>query len=664
MSNVNIRRAVENIKSGTTVYTPIVETIVNAIQAIDNKKEKSGVVTIIVERSGQIDLEDTIPNVKKFIVIDNGIGFTDENRESFDTLYSDQKINEGGKGFGRFTCLKYFENLNIESIFKDGEVFKQRSFLMGKNNDIIVNEKVSTTEKTEPGSIVELQSVKNGKFPDKKLTTIARNLTEKLLPYFVSKNYLCPQIILSEKIGSDSIILNNYVNNELSGLIKEIVVPENDFVIKVISDDYHFKVRVFKFYSPKSQKSKISLVAHRREVTNTSIHNYIPEFVDEFYDKQTDSKDRNFIVKAYVFGDYLDKNVSLERGGFDFHKENELLLGISQNEIEVLASEIAKRAVGDDITLRQDKKNQRIKSYVQESAPWHRELVEEIDFSDMPFKPSNEQIESRLQKEKYNREVIVKREVNELLSNSDTENLKENVAEVVRKISGTSKNDLVHYAALRRNVLDIFERSLEISADGSYSSEGVVHDIIFPRKGDINQTSFEGHNLWIIDERLNFTEYVCSDLSLNGGHSGRPDLLVYDEPVLFRGDNEASNPITVFEFKKPQRDDFVNPSSKEDPVEQIIRYVNKIRDGEYKTPEGREILVTENTPFYGYVVCALTKKVKRWLETEKDFKPMPDRLGFFQWRENINLYIEVLSWDKVLKDANMRNKIFFHKLGI
>ena len=43
---------------------------------------------------------------------------------------------------------------------------------------------------------------------------------------------------------------------------------------------------------------------------------------------------------------------------------------------------------------------------------------------------------------------------------------------------------------------------------------------------------------------------------------------------------------------------------------------------------------------------------------------MPDRLGFFQWRENINLYIEVLSWDKVLKDANMRNKIFFHKLGI
>jgi hypothetical protein len=35
------------------------------------------------------------------------------------------------------------------------------------------------------------------------------------------------------------------------------------------------------------------------------------------------------------------------------------------------------------------------------------------------------------------------------------------------------------------------------------------------------------------------------------------------------------------------------------------------------------------------------------------------RLGWFQWLENINLYIEVISWDKVLKDAKMRNRMFF-----
>ena len=40
------------------------------------------------------------------------------------------------------------------------------------------------------------------------------------------------------------------------------------------------------------------------------------------------------------------------------------------------------------------------------------------------------------------------------------------------------------------------------------------------------------------------------------------------------------------------------------------------------------------------------------------------RWPLFLWLDNNNLYIEVLAWDKVLKDAKMRNQIFFHKLGI
>ena len=170
--------------------------------------------------------------------------------------------------------------------------------------------------------------------------------------------------------------------------------------------------------------------------------------------------------------------------------------------------------------------------------------------------------------------------------------------------------------------------------------------------------------MWIIDERLNFCSYLSSELPLNGGKTQRTDIIAFNKPVAFRGDNESSNPVTIFEFKKPGRDDFVNPSSKEDPVQQIIRYVNSIRDGEYKTPEGRKINVADTTQFYGYVICELSPKVEKWLERDKNFTSMPDRKGWFQWVGNINLYIEVLSWDKLLHDADMRNKVFFHKLGI
>jgi len=667
MSNVNIKRAVENIRANTTVYTPIVEVVVNAIQAIESNGGADGKVTIRVQRAEQLEVDGGLPEVQSFEIKDNGIGFTDENRQSFDTLYTDLKISEGGKGFGRFTCLKYFENLHVESVYRDKDGFKQRKFSMGKDNDIIVNEIVLESAEQKSGTIVRLNILKKGKSIDKKLNTIARNLVEKLLPYFITRGYVCPEIVLSEKDGTDPIRLNDYFSNELSAVIKEIPVENSSFVLKGTQAEAKFLVRVFKLYYLKNQKSRISLVAHKREVSGSAIHKYIPEFIDDFYEKDGSGEvnhERNYIVKAYVFSQYLDQNVSLERGGFEFQMENDILLGISQVEIESRSANIAKDAVGSDIVVRQEKKRERVQSYVDGEAPWHKGMLDKIDLTTIPYNPSNEEIEGRLQKEKFSQEAQIKREVTKLLADNNLENLKKNALEIVSKISGTSKNDLIHYIALRRNILDIFGKSLQVDKMGAYEAEGVVHDIIFPRKGDTDTTSFEDHNLWIIDERLNFTNYVSSDVPLNGEKSERPDLLVYNKRIFFRGDNEASNPVSIFEFKKPQRDDFVNPSSKEDPVQQIVRYVNNIRDGKYKTSEGRKILVAENTPFYGYVVCDLTAKVETWLQREKDFKPMPDRLGWFKWIENINLYIEVISWDKVLRDAKMRNQIFFQKLGI
>ena len=667
MSNVNIKRAIENIRANTTVYTPVAEIIVNAIQAIDEFGRPDGKVSVCALRDSQTELDGSLPNIMGFEIQDNGVGFTDKHRDSFDTLYSDHRIAEGGKGFGRFICLKYFEDLHVKSVYCEGPEFKSRNFSMGKDHDIIVREEILVSQQKKSGTVVSLTGLNQGPVFEKKLSTVARNLVERLLPYFITQDYLCPEIVLSEHDGSQVLRLNDFVNNEVSAFIQEMNVEPNSFVLPAPEKEEQFLVRVFKLYSPGNQKSKISLVAHKREVSGSVLQKYIPEFEDEFYEASRNGKDdpeRNYIIKAYVFGSYLDRNVSLERGGFEFSMENDLLHGIAQVDIEKAAAAIALDTVGSDITLRQERKRKRVQSYVDLEAPWHKRILNDIDLSDMPYKPTNEEIETRLHKEKFAHELSIKNDVERILSDTNFESVKESVVEIVGKISETSKDELIHYIALRRKILDIFGKSLEVDESGAYSSEGVVHDIIFPRKGDTETTPFFEHNLWIMDERLNFTNYVSSDIPLDGKNSERPDLLVYNRLVLFRGDNDASNPITIFEFKKPRRDDFVNPSADEDPVEQIIRYVNNIRDGKFTTPQGRKILVAENTPFYGFVVCDLTTKVERWLDREKDFKPMPDRLGWFQWRGNINLYLEVISWDKVLKDAKMRNQIFFEKLGI
>jgi len=667
MSNINVKRLVDNIRSGTNVYTPLVELVVNAIQAIDEKCAKGGLVQIEVLRNGQADIIDRLEDVDGFVVKDNGVGFTKANRDSFDTLYTEQKITDGGKGFGRFTCLKYFDRVTVSSTFQNGDSLQYRSFKMGLDKDIIVDEKVADSTASDTGTVIEISGIKSVKFPDKRLETISRVVVERLLPYFVDKGRACPSVIIRDsKSASSTLSLNDYLGKD-SSQIEEMKVENGTFSLSANEEEQTFQVRVFKFYSPRTTKSKVSLVAHRREVTDNPLQSYIPEFSEEFFEPVSDgdlSKGRNFIIKAYVFGDYLNDNVSLERGEFRFQTDADLLNGISQNDIEQKAAEIAQSAMGSEIAARKQRKEARIADYISSDAPWHRTLANEVDFSALPMRPSNQDIELHLQKKKYEKEVSTRTQVAAVLKSDKPGELSEKISQLMENISDTSKNDLIHYVSMRKCILDLFSKSLEIDTDGKHKSEGDVHDIIMRRKKDSEDLDYDAHNLWILDERLNFSSYVSSDRPLNKSNGDRTDITVYNRRVAFRGENESSNPITIFEFKKPQRDNFADPSSKEDPVQQIVRYVNQIREGKFKTPSGRDILVNDTTPFYGYVVCDLTAKVKKWLQFEKDFTPMPDGLGWFRWFGNNNLYMEVIGWTKLLRDAEMRNKIFFSKLGI
>jgi hypothetical protein len=60
MSSVNIKRAIERIKEKTTIFTPIVEVIVNAIQAIDTQENLKGDIKVIVKRSGQLEVDGSL----------------------------------------------------------------------------------------------------------------------------------------------------------------------------------------------------------------------------------------------------------------------------------------------------------------------------------------------------------------------------------------------------------------------------------------------------------------------------------------------------------------------------------------------------------------------------------------------------------------------------
>jgi hypothetical protein len=252
---------------------------------------------------------------------------------------------------------------------------------MGTGNDIVVDETITEAGALPIGSVLTISGIKNVKFPDKGADVIARVLVEKLLPYFIDPKSECPRIIMEDGSTGSTVTLNDYLTQATRQIV-EFDVPEGALHIKSHDEEEVFIVRVFKFYAPRTSKSKISLVAHRREVTDVTLQTYIPEFEDEFYDRpENDSgKDKNYIVKAYVFGDYLDRNVSLERGAFNFQNDSDLVYGISQAEIERAAAAVAQQAVGQEISARRERKQSRITAYIDTEAPWHRGLSQEADF--------------------------------------------------------------------------------------------------------------------------------------------------------------------------------------------------------------------------------------------------------------------------------------------
>ena len=477
----------------------------------------------------------------------------------------------------------------------------------------------------------------------------------------IDEGFICPKIVLSEKNESESITLNQYLR-----FVEEIDAGNHSFTLPATDGhDEEFTVRTFKIYEPRDLTSQISLVAHKREVSETPLKKYIPEFEVAFYEEN--GTEKKYIVKAYVFGEYLDRHVSVERGGFEFEVEvAPTLFGprIGKDEIEQNVAEIARDAIGNDFEHRKAKKRKHVQTHVDTQAPWFKSVLGQSDLSRLRWNASPEPIEEFLHAEKLVQEHDLRKKVDRIVSGTSLDTINSDVTEIVGHASDKSKDDLVRYIAFRRSILELFEKSLEKDENDNYHVEGAVHDIVFPRRGHTEKTPFDDHNLWVVDERLNFADYVSSDKPLGGGSLGRPDLLIYDNRVLFRGDNVEANPITVFEFKRPMRDDFIRRGSSDNPVDQIIEYVNDIRRGRFSTPKGRPMEITENTPAYGYIICDLTPKVANWLLKIKSFTPMPDGLGWFSWASGMKLYIEVISWDKVLKDAKMRNKIFFKKLGI
>ena len=136
------------VKKSSNPMQPIFEAFTNSLEAIDlikNKKEK-GSITINCYFN-----KDAFKGIEldKIIIEDTGKGFDDKEFERFLT-FADTRKGYNNKGSGRLQLVHYFENCEYVSVFKEKEIFKQRTFKISKSNKYIIsNNTITFLTKTE-----------------------------------------------------------------------------------------------------------------------------------------------------------------------------------------------------------------------------------------------------------------------------------------------------------------------------------------------------------------------------------------------------------------------------------------------------------------------------------------------------------------------------------
>ena len=651
---------------------PLFEAIVNSIQAIEeDSATKPGIITVTLNRTPQskIDFkEDDLENPLKttaiidFIVRDNGIGFNNANFTSFDYAHSTYKLNKGGKGIGRIIWLRAFNKVEIESVFKENDEFFHRKFNFLPTRDGIDKPEINPIfgPKIERYTEVRLKGLKDDyqQWCNKDSESIALKIIEHCFIYFLQPD--CPRILIKD-VGEEPVVVN-----DLFKLYTKGNVQSEPLSIRKLK----FNVELVKLYNSKAD-NKIHYCAHTREVQTDKISDEIPELDTIF----TDEGGEKYSIAVYVTGSYLNDNVNEERTEIKFLNraddnvefEDEL----TYSELKKSVTNIIRAKFSGLIETLSVGKLDRIKLFVSEH-PRYRQLLKykNEQIKKIPSNLSENKLEIELFKIQQELELDVKSETNEILKNLEKfdsqGDFRTKYSEDYKKIIEVGNSKLSEYIIYRKVVLEILEKHLQRTEEGKYATEDIVHKLIFPLRKESDDIGYDEHNLWILDERLAFHKYLASDKSFSQNKQivsdslERPDLIIFNKPFAFSDNDKPYGSIVLVEFKRPMRGDY---SDEDNPITQVNRYAREIINGEVKDKFGRPFDIRDKTPVYAFIVCDLTPKLRVFAK-DAGYKLLPDNDGFFNFNENYSMYIEIISFDKLVKDSQKRNKILFEKLNL
>ncbi|AZQ69605.1 ATP-binding protein [Silicimonas algicola] len=591
---------------------------------------------------------------------DNGNGFDEGNLSAFLTPLTGNKYDRGGKGFGRFMAFKVYTKVFYSCAQKqaDGTMTKgcYRYDPFSENDNLIVVKETdgAGAHRYDSGVTILLQSPKadfedffilEGK--ERKLHHTAEDIVSAVLDHFLIdfiQKKVPKHFTLS--IQGAEFNLYKYFQESLT------VAGKRTEELRIGTETVTFTFDYFKVGEEHAKKHRLYFYANNRAASE--LENISSGLNPKPFTESNGDEEESYYYLVAVSSDFLKSSQSRDRitnlhGRVEYNK--------SKKSIKDHLISIAKAHILDLEQGYTTRRRTKMKAEVD-----HLIAIDPLLRRGLAGKTTEEFVRKRgitETREQLAQDLFVERFRQKFdFTKLDKDTSIEDLVHIVRnKIPEDAKEALAVYVAYRNHVIQIFRQLLNRDEDG-LATEDKVHQLIYPRYRDSEQTDYSSHNLWLIDDDLAYARYISSDRTPEGNARKKGE---YAHDLLINNENE----LMVVEMKRPQKKDYdgARESDTKNPVDQLKTQILDIRErGKVKTSGGREVVIDPASMVRGYILADWNDKLERYLRYE-DF--ILTNLGgqmAYRYYKELNLIIEVLAFDRLVDRASNRNEAFVKML--
>lgn len=647
---------------------PLLEAVANSIQAIQQVGQKDGQIEVFIEWLDESKSDIVAANggehpyrkIQNIIIRDNGPGFTEANFQSFLKLDSQYKADEFGcLGVGRLLWLKVFSTVEVNSVYSEGGKKFQRSFHFSAEKEVSEIVKREVEDGKSISTEIKLKNIRWG-FQNKRTVTlddIAETIFRHFLLLYVMETV--PKITVHDNEETREVL--TYYQRAYNG-----EKPDKSS-FRICGHEFSLIQQKLKTRPTEKLPTAVYFCAGQRVVSPCK--GIDPRVCNALGAKN--GAGEPFMYVGLLQGDYLDANVSSTRkqiifptvtpegedDGLPFEPiESQLLEKVNDLIRAYLKSEFEALTAGS---------NARLQRFVDDEAPEFKGFVNQ--FRDELFvtpNESNHNVYEYLHRRFFESERVQSKKVSDLISvDWSGQDAEEKIEEIERRMAPYASHDLVRFAAKRKFYLEMLRKATQLKDDGKYQREAAVHSLIFPMQSDTaGSEGMTKQNLWLIDDRLAFSHYIASDkrfsaIPITDSESiQRMDLAALKLYAV--GDSTRPGELSIIEFKRPGRNDY---DSDENPISQVLDYVEELKNGKITAADGTEISNAKNLPIFCYVIAQFTEKLRRQC---RNSNLAHNEISDFYFGTVQNVYFELMNFNSLLRKAHDRNHALLVAAGL